>query len=136
MNFTEARKLHKHQYFGGKNRDMSLEDYEFPYNFLYEEETFIEKKIPIEMLEMQYVDSKRVDKYKKIDIEKMGPSWLLFGKKLKDGTISRFWHLKFYVIDGNHRAKAQHELGRLTIPAIMPKSHYDLYIEVINDKNS
>jgi len=59
----------------------------------------------------------------------LGPSWVAYGKKLKDGYISPFWHMKFYVLDGNHRAKAKELLGYTTIDAVIPKSHLERYRE-------
>ena len=137
MFFEEAIRLHKIHYYEGKNKFKKEIEYVFPYNFLHETDLFIEVEVSLDILETQDTDSERVDKYieimKKKDMESI---WISYGKKLKDGSVIRYWHSRFYVVDGNHRTAAARFLKRGKIKAIVPESHYDCFVRFVNDKNS
>jgi len=144
LTYDEAYAMHRKQWFEGKHKEWGNDesDYNFPYGSQYEDEGFVEVKIPskdIETITGPDVAGdrtrQRVERYKNILKEKgersMGPIWVSAGRKLRDGTISRSLDFKepFSALDGNHRAQAAKELGHATQDAIMPASHWKAYTE-------
>jgi len=134
MNYNTAQEKHKEQWLLGGHID-SVDDYVFPYNFLYEDDEFIEVEIQIKNCETQNVSASLVDKYIALERDgtNLGPSWVIFGKKLQNGDVSPFWHNKCYVVDGNHRVVAKNKQGIKTIDVIIPESNYIEYKRKYNE---
>jgi len=129
MNYAIAKKKHKEQWLRGKHKDLP-HCYEFPYNFLYENEDFVTIDVRIECCRLQEVEQERVDKYKQLIQEgiDLGPPWVICSKKFKDGTNQLLWDNKFYVLDGNHRISAYKQLGYKSIAVIVPRQGYEEYM--------
>lgn len=128
MDYSSAQIRHKEQWLLGRKGDME-DEYVFPYNNNFESQEFIEAIIPIEHCVLQDTDTDLVRKYHTMLQEghDLGPSWVAYGKVLRDGMIVPFWHKKFYVLDGNHRIQAKKNMQQTT-SVIVPKTCYELYV--------
>ena len=122
MDYDTALTLHKKQWVNHHNFE-----YTFPYNHLYKNDKFMVVDIEISSCVTQELDEHRVTKYVKVleNGGELGPSWIMMGKKLANGTVKKFWHLKNYVVDGNHRMVAKKRFGLTKCKVIVPQSHYD-----------
>lgn len=144
LTYAEAEAMHRKQWFEGKHKEWDDDEsyYHFPYSDKYEDEGFVEVKIPSKDIETvtgpDMAGSKtrqRVERYKEILKKKgersMGPIWVSAGYRQQDGTIRRNPDYKepFSALDGNHRAQAAKELGHAVQDAIMPASHWKAYTE-------
>jgi len=128
MNYAEAYAKHRFQWATGKHLG-TLVEYEFPYNFLYEDEKFITVEVDINICRPQEVDATRVNEYMNLlsqDID-LGCPWVTCGKLSNDGSTSMYWHNKCYALDGNHRLEAARSLGNTTINVIVPETDYIAY---------
>lgn len=121
MNMEESKKL-----FGASI---------YPYGNRYINEDFIVVKIRLDILieDSPVRHPERISKYEKIFKEegKMSPIWVIFGRKMKDGSICPFQNPK--IKDGNHRVKAAKKAGLKEICAIMPLSQINYYKEKYSD---
>lgn len=132
MDFEQARKLFVEEFFKGRRQNKVYKDEIFPYSKIrYLDEVFITTEILVsETAKIYTVEQELVDKYVNyIKKQTISPIWVTYGKKLKDGSVIIHWHRKFEVKDGNHRIEAYKKLGLNSIKAIMPQSHYRIYIE-------
>jgi len=128
MNYEEAKNLHKKEWYKGLNNEQE-KVYEFPYNHLHNDDTFIIVNIMLDEIKLQEVLSYKVNNYKYM-LEQgtlLSYPWLSYGKRMQNGDVSPNWHNMFYAVDGNHRITAMKELKMKTGKVIIPKSHYELY---------
>ena len=133
MNYTEAAIAYKKQWLDGKYAN-SNQECVFPYNLFYIDDTFVSINVSVEDCVCQMTDDVRVNKYinkikENIDL---GPAWVLYGKRLREGEVIPFWHKKLYVLEGNHRVVSRKKLGIKETEAIIPLSNYTVYTRDIN----
>jgi hypothetical protein len=124
MDYIEAKRLFEKQWVKKKNQYCV-----FPYNKNYIDDEFIEVTVPIEDCKTQAIQSELVNKYINTLSKgvKFGPSWVIYGKRLKNGDVIPFWHKKLYVLDGNHRITSKLICGATMVNVIIPRSNYKLY---------
>ena len=129
MTYAEAADAFEKQWRKGHSATPAS-DCVFPYDIRYADDVFIETFVPIIACKLVTVDNGRVNKY--IDImlsgDNFGPAWVAYGKRLKDGTVTRFEHGKLFVHDGNHRITARHALACFYTLVVMPMSNYQLFM--------
>lgn len=133
MDYELAKKTYMSQ--GSDNK--YVKEFNFPYNFLHENDKFIEVTVLVDLIKTQGIFEDKVAEYKKLIEEgvDVGLPWLSFGKRLTTEVIPH-WHMMFYALDGNHRITASKELGIQQIKVIMPDTHYELYERINYEQNS
>lgn len=130
MTYQEANLLFLKKYNNRNNEPKIV----FPYNLHYKNDYFIEIELPTMLFKSQETDVNLINKYVEVLKNNDMPNcWTTYGKKTKNGSIYPFWHGLFYILDGNHRYEAKKYLGYKKIKTFLPKSDYDLYLELVND---
>ncbi len=127
MNFETASNVFKKQW---RFKETSCETQcVFPYNKNYINDEFIKIGVPLEDCLLQQTDKELVNKYtnEMLNGSNFSPSWVIYGKRLKNGEVIPFWHKKLYVLDGNHRLMSNKECGNTNVEVIIPLSNYKLY---------
>ena len=133
ISYQDAKDQYFHQFFNGRKKNHPSKDlFVFPFGVRYKDEEFIIDEFPVDFIVTRVRQPELIPQYAEsisngVD---MPAVWLSVGRKLADGTMIFHWDRKVKVMDGFHRITATQSIGKKTVKAIMPKSHWDFYKEL------